>query len=100
MKIFVHIDRLVLDGLPASVDKRRLSAAIQHELPRYLRTVSPECWRGGVFGRMTVPFSPLLPTERPYAIGLGIARAAGFGIASSQTVHQESASWDVGGEHP
>lgn len=100
MKIFVHVDRLVLDGLPAPVDKRRLSAAIQHELRRYLRAVSPESWRGGMFGRMTVPFSPLLPDERSDAIGLRVARAAGFGIASSHTVHQESASWDVGGEHP
>jgi hypothetical protein len=99
MKILVHIDRLVLEGLPASVDKRRVSAAIQHELPRYLLRVATECWRGGVFESMTVPFSPLLPAPRPDTIGLGIARAAGFAIASSQTVHQESTSWDVGGEH-
>jgi hypothetical protein len=95
MRIDLHIERLILDGLPVtSLQGPQLRAAIEKELARLLveQGLSDEL-RGGIavpgvragsirFGR----------DERPERLGQSIARAVHEGIGNSKAERREKAS--------
>jgi hypothetical protein len=82
VKIVVHIDRLVLDGV-GQPDLPRLQAALEQELAHALAS------GGGTFGRRAeaTPVAGALVdvTRGPEAIGQAIARAARAHIAAAHT---------------
>ena len=98
MRIVVHIDRLVLDGFPAGANTRQLRAAVERELSRLLVARPPDSWRGGAVERVTAPGGVFNAADRPEAIGRGVARAAGFGIATTQAGDVQLAFAGSGGE--
>lgn len=83
MTIHVHIDRLVLDGLPLDPRGRRhLRSAVETELGRLLATggVTPELMRSGVVARLPTGWTRLPDGGDPGGLGRGIARAVHGGI--------------------
>jgi hypothetical protein len=78
MKIEVHIERLVLDGLPVTASEApRVRAAVESELARLFATggLNRELAAGGAVPRVDAPEVRLARRERPEAIGQGIARS-------------------------
>jgi hypothetical protein len=84
MKIALHIERLVLDGLPVtSPEGARVRAAVERELAAMLANgLTPELRHGGALPRLGAPDITLGPRERPDAIGRHIARSLHAGIGS------------------
>jgi hypothetical protein len=81
--VHVHIDRVVVEGLPlASRDRRALGDAIEHELRRLLGN---RAWpaHGAVVRRVFGP--PLPPVEHATApaYGAAIAQSIGGGIGTA-----------------
>jgi hypothetical protein len=77
MRIELHIESLVLDGVPlARGQLPRLQAAVVQELTRRLRdgTLAPQVVAGG--GRPVVYGTPVRVGARPAAQGLGVQIAA------------------------
>jgi hypothetical protein len=98
MKIVVHIDSILLDGLSAKLDPRRLSATIESELCRFLKAAPLEHWRNGAIDDVAAPIPPIVATRQPEAIGRGIARVTGSVITSSQTTQVEHAFGNTTGD--
>jgi hypothetical protein len=83
MNVNLHIERLILDGLPvSSLQGAAVRSALERELARVLA-------QGGLVGQLggggAVPHVPpqqfnLAPGERPDAIGRHIARSLHRGI--------------------
>ena len=87
MKIEVHIERLVLDGLPVTAaEGPRVRAAVEGELARMLAagSVSRELISGGAVPRVDAPGMSIGPRERPDAIGRAVARSVHAGIGGSE----------------
>ena len=83
MKIVVHIDRLVLEGLPlTSAQSPRLRRAIERELSRLLSSggIAAALSRGGALPRIDAPSIRFGARERPDALGRRIAGAVYGGI--------------------
>jgi hypothetical protein len=83
MKIHLHIERLVLDGV--AVDQPRiLHAALQQELTRRLREggLSPEFHRGGAVPRVRSGDIELGQSSHPSRLGSQIAGAVYCGIGA------------------
>jgi hypothetical protein len=100
MRIVVHIQQLVLDGLPNGTDRREIQVAIARELSRLLVAAAPSArWRGGAVDLVNAP-ADAFTAERPQAIGHSIARAAAFGIAAAQADAVRSAFATHGGAQP
>lgn len=86
MRIEVHIERLVLDGLPVSTaDGPRVRAAVESELARLLAqgSVSRELISGGAVPRVDAPRISIGPHELPDAIGRAVARSVHAGIGGT-----------------
>lgn len=83
MKIVLHIERLVLEGLAAETNARQLGAAVEQELSRLLMARRREGWRNGAVDAVSAP-GGFTVADRPAQIALGIARAASIGIGTAQ----------------
>lgn len=84
MKISVHIERLVLDGLPMSRhDGPKVRAAVEAELARLLGSqgLSNEFRSGGAFATLTANPLRLESRTNPRQIGRQIARSVHGGFA-------------------
>lgn len=83
MKIVLHIDRLVLDGLPVGgADSPRLRRALTRELSRLLADggVAHGLAGGVAVPRMAAPRLTMAGREKPDALGRKIAHAVYAGI--------------------
>ena len=83
MNVNLHIERLILDGLPVSpLQGAAVRSALERELARLVAQIGlPGQWGSGG----TVPHLPaqqfnLAPDERPDSIGRHIARSLHRGI--------------------
>jgi hypothetical protein len=78
MRVHVHIERLILDGLPlGSHDGPRLQAALSEELTRLIggHGISGELRKGGAYPNLRTE-SVLLPKDaNPRRLGTGVAKA-------------------------
>jgi hypothetical protein len=87
MKIHLHIDRLILEGLPAtSRQGPQIRSAIQEELTRLLEAhgLSEEL-RGGIsVPRIRAGTMQVGAGSQPGKLGTGIARAVHEGLGSSK----------------
>jgi hypothetical protein len=89
MKIRIHIDRLVLDGLPATAAQAPLvQEALQRELASCLAAggLSPELRGGGAFPvvRAAGPKLPQQKQQNPSELGSEIARSIHGAIGGSK----------------
>jgi hypothetical protein len=83
MKIVLHIDRLVLDGLPVTgADGPRLRRALTRELTRLLADggVAHGLSGGTALPRLGAPRLTYAGRERPDALGRKIAQSVYAGI--------------------
>ncbi len=83
MNISVHIERLILDGLPiAQRDRALLCAAIEEELSRLLAdgSLAVDLSTSGILPRLTGGALELSGNEEPQQLGKRIARAVYGGI--------------------
>lgn len=83
MKVNLHIERLVLEGLPiTALQGTRVQTAMECELVRMLVDGGlPKQWRaGGAVPHMPEQQFGLTPNEPPEAIGQHIARSVHRGI--------------------
>jgi hypothetical protein len=84
MDVRLHIERLVLDGLPLGPRERReLEAALGAELGRLLAQgpLHPELAAGGAVPSLRAPDLPLVAGQGPQALGEGLARSLHGGLA-------------------
>lgn len=85
MNISVHIERLILDGLPiAQRDRAPLQASIEAELERLLTegTLSIDLRAPGTTPRLTGGAIELIGDEEPPLLGKHIAQAIYGGIGA------------------
>jgi hypothetical protein len=78
MNISVHIERLILDGLPiAHRDRSRLQAAIEEELARLLAagSLAVDLRMSGILPRLSGGALELTGNEEPRLLGQRIAQA-------------------------
>ncbi|HEY4677146.1 MAG TPA: hypothetical protein VIJ01_08295 [Candidatus Angelobacter sp.] len=84
MNIKLHIERLVLDGLPVTrAQSTILKQAVESELSRLVIEggIHPELTSGGALAHVPGASMEFDPSARPAALGAQIAQAAykGFG---------------------
>jgi hypothetical protein len=80
MSIRVHIERLVLEGLPLGEhDGPRVQAAVETELARLLGDQAP-AMTGGATPRAHAPEIRIAEDVRPAALGRAIARSLHRGL--------------------
>jgi hypothetical protein len=87
MRIEVHIERLVLEGLPVTTaEGPRVRAALEGELARLLAGsgVSRELAGGGAMPRVDAPRIRLGSRERPVSIGRAVAWSIHARIGGSE----------------
>jgi len=90
-RIELHIERLVLDGLPLwAGDAARIQAAIEAELSRYLTEmpVQAEAFRSFQSSALEVVRAPAIDigaTMRPAQIGTRIAQSVSRGLAEEMS---------------
>lgn len=85
MKINLHIERLVLDGLPlSSVEGPQLRRAVQAELSRLLTSggLSQELRSGGAVPHISAGVVHVARNNSPGKLGTQIARALHQGIGT------------------
>jgi hypothetical protein len=78
MRIHVHIERLVLDGIPAEAGQvPRLRAAVEAELGRLLaeQAVPRLLLHGGAVARLSAPTFEMAPSSSPAGLGSQVAGA-------------------------
>jgi hypothetical protein len=77
MNLRVHVDRLVLDGVPVEPHAGpKLQAAVEAELTRLLAAeVPPRLFTGAAVPVLRVPSAPLPPDGLPSRLGVQVARA-------------------------
>jgi hypothetical protein len=83
MNITVHIERLILDGLPIAYSQRsRLKASVEVELARLLThgALAPDLRTPGVLSRIMAGTIELQGDEEPQQLGKHIAHALYKGI--------------------
>ena len=79
MNIHVHIERLILDGIPLEPGQAaQLQAAVEAELGRLLaeNSLPPGLLAGGAFGALRAAPIQLAPQSQPASQGAQIAQAA------------------------
>jgi hypothetical protein len=89
VKILVHIERLMLEGLPVtSLQSPLVRQAIERELARLLGTdgLSHELRRGAALPRVRAGALQLAGENPPAKLGVGIARAVHEGIGNAKPV--------------
>lgn len=87
MKIVLHIERLILDGLPLERRHgREAQAAVAQELTRLLRThgLGPEWRAGGAAARVTAPGFQWAKETPPRLLGRQIAQSIHGGIGGKR----------------
>lgn len=87
MKIAVHIERLVLDGLAVTpAQGAQVRAAVERELARMLAAggVADGLRGGGAVPQVPAPSFTLSPNARPDAIGRHVARSVHASIGRSE----------------
>lgn len=87
MKTNVHIERLILEGLPVSIqDGPRIRAAVESELASLLRNkgLSAELRIGGMLPYSTASPLQLEKKNNPGNFGRQIARSIHGGIGESE----------------
>jgi hypothetical protein len=87
MRTRVHIERLILDGLPLTTEAgARVRAAVETELARLLAAQGvPEHLRlGGAVPAIAAPRLRFAADDRPDTIGRNIARSIHRGIANDR----------------
>jgi hypothetical protein len=87
MNINIHIERLILDGLPISHSQRPLlHAAIEGELARLLATdgLAPNLMVGGAMPYVPAGNIQLASDGNPYTLGQQIAQAVYGGIGGGK----------------
>jgi hypothetical protein len=83
MNISIHIERLILDGLPiAHRDRSHVQASIEEELARLLTTgsLAVDLRTPGMLTRLTGGILELTHNEDPHLLGQQIAHAIYGGI--------------------
>lgn len=88
MKINLHIERLVLDGLPVGMGQGALiQSAIETELARLLAEsgLSSELMVGGVLACLSASSIQLTNYATPARLGQQIARAVHSGVGGEAT---------------
>lgn len=83
MNIRLHVERLVLDGLPVTrVEAARVKAAMEAELSRLLTagSVSAELAPGGAMPSVIAPALAVSPDAPPARLGAQIAQSVYAGI--------------------
>jgi hypothetical protein len=86
MKIKIHIERLILDGLPISHSQRPIvQAALEAELAGLLAAdgIAPELQAGGALPRVPGGSIELTSDDNPGQLGRQIAQAVYGGIGGS-----------------
>jgi hypothetical protein len=87
MKINLHIERIVLDGLPVTpAEQARVRASIESELKRLLIAdrSATNLQSGGAVPRITAPSLRFTTTDLPDALGRGIARSIHGGLSKGR----------------
>jgi hypothetical protein len=78
MRVRVHIERLILDGLPlGGLDGPRLQAALSEELTRLIgaQGISAELRNGGAYPSLPTEALFLARDENPRRLGTRVAKA-------------------------
>lgn len=90
MNINVHIERLILDGLPVTRSQGpAVQAAVEAELARLLASgVSPELLAGGAMPSISAGNITLANQGSPAQLGRQIARAVHSGIGKTPDVRR------------
>jgi hypothetical protein len=99
MKVHVHIERLVLDGLPmANADGPRVGAAVEAGLARLLAAggLSREFAAGGAVTRLDAPPIALAARPRVDAIGNAVAQSVNTRLGDAKTQAPGAHSHDRG----
>ena len=84
MNVHLHIDRLVLEGLPVTAAQGPLvQAAVEAELAWLLtdRGLAPGLLAGGALRRTTGTALGMSPDATPGELGTGVARSVHGGLA-------------------
>jgi hypothetical protein len=87
MSIRLHIDRLVLDGLPFSYrDGQMVQAAFEAELSSLLSQggIRPELQHGGALQSVAAGDIQIMPGDDPVAAGKRIAGAVYSGLGNER----------------
>jgi hypothetical protein len=87
MDVNLHIERLVLDGLPVTTHQGpSLEAALKAELVRLLsaRDFSGTLWSGESVPALIAPSIQLTPGSNPIQFGRQIARSVYQGLGASK----------------
>ena len=87
MKLQVHIERLVLEGLPVtSLHGPMIQQVVEKELARLLEShgLADELRSGGAVPRVAAGSLQFAKDQRPAGLGRGIARAVHQGIGQPQ----------------
>lgn len=94
MKIELHIERLILDGLPVTrLQGPQVRAAIEHELARLLAAhggLSVELSGGGAVPRVRAASIQIAQDSQPTQLGRHIARAVHAGIGHAPRKNADS----------
>ena len=93
MKINLHIERVVLDGLPVASHQRGLvRSALEAELTRLLGAggLSPQLMSGGAVPYLPASSIELTRGERPAQLGQQIAGAVHSGIGAEATAARDT----------
>src|SRR5262249_46908861 len=92
MNINVHIERLILDGLPVTSDKGdSIHAAVRTELARVLADKRLDCSSGYAVPHLTASPIQLSQVSKPSLLGHQIAKAVYGGLtAETRLFHNES----------
>lgn len=87
MKIELHIERLVLDGVLSDAGHgKRIGAAVTRELERLFRAggLDAHLAGGGAMPSLAAPQIRIAPRERPEAVGRKIAGAVHASTANTR----------------
>jgi len=88
MKINIHIERLVLDGVEiARRDRPLLQSAVEAELARLITTggLAPDLMSGGAMPRVTAGDLQMTGDNDPARLGHQIAQSVYGGIGNEET---------------
>ena len=83
MNINVHIERLILDGLPVTSDQGgSVHAAVETELARLLGDKGFDCSSSYAVAHLTASPIHLASATKPWSVGQQIAKAVHGGLTS------------------
>lgn len=93
MNINVHIERLILDGLPVTSDQgSSVHAAVETELARLLADKGFDCSSGYAVPHLTASPIHLASAIKPWSVGQQIAKAVHGGLTSETRLSRKESS--------